>query len=121
MKPSPFLTIAIILLALNSHGQITPQPSTSQTIVQGFGLGTITLTYSRPNMKGRKIFGNVEPYDKVWRTGANAATVIKFSDDVMLEGHAVAAGEYGLFSLPGEKQWTIILSKKPAQWGAYTY
>ena len=120
MKPSYLLAVAL-LFSLSSPAQLTPPPSSSQNIVQGFGLGTITLTYSRPNVKGRKIFGNVEPYDKVWRTGANAATVIKFSDDVMLEGHPVAAGEYGLFSLPGEKQWTIILSKKPAQWGAYTY
>jgi len=106
---------------LSSQAQITPQPSSSQTITQGFGLGTITLNYSRPNTKGRKIFGYVEPYDKVWRTGANSATVIKFSDDVMLEGNKVPAGEYGLFSIPGENQWTIILSKKPKQWGAYTY
>lgn len=115
------LTISTIFFTLDAHAQITPQPSSSQTIVQGFGLGTITLTYSRPNVKGRKIFGYVEPYDKVWRTGANSATVIKFSDDVIIEGHAVAAGEYGLFSLPGESQWTIILSKKPQQWGAYSY
>jgi hypothetical protein len=121
MKPSPFLTIAIILLALNGYGQITPQPSSSQTITQQFGLGTITLTYSRPNVKGRKIFGYVEPYDKVWRTGANSATVITFSDDVTVEGNKVPAGEYGLFSIPGENQWTIILSKKAKQWGAYTY
>ena len=121
MKPSPFLTIAIILLALNGYGQITPQPSSTQTITQQFGLGTITLTYSRPNVKGRKIFGYVEPYDKVWRTGANSATVITFSDDVTVEGNKVPAGEYGLFSIPGENQWTIILSKKAKQWGAYTY
>jgi hypothetical protein len=116
------LTIAtIFFITLDAHAQLTPQPSSSQTIVQGFGLGTITLTYSRPNVKGRKIFGYVEPYDRVWRTGANSATVIKFSDDVNIEGHAVPAGEYGLFSLPGESQWTIILSKKPQQWGAYSY
>jgi hypothetical protein len=121
MKHSPFLTIAIFLLALNGYGQITPQPSSSQTITQQFGLGTITLTYSRPNVKGRKIFGYVEPYDKVWRTGANSATVITFSDDVTVEGNKVPAGEYGLFSIPGENQWTIILSKKAKQWGAYTY
>jgi hypothetical protein len=121
MKPSPFLTVAIILLAMNGYGQITPQPSSSQTITQQFGLGTITLTYSRPNVKGRKIFGYVEPYDKVWRTGANSATVIRFSDDVSIEGHHVPAGEYGLFSVPGEKEWTIILSNKPKQWGAYSY
>ena len=121
MKLPYLLAIAILLSFNHSHAQITPQPSSSQTITQGFGLGTITLSYSRPNTKGRKIFGYVEPYDKVWRTGANSATVIKFSDDVSLEGNKVPAGEYGLFSIPGENQWTIILSKKPKQWGAYTY
>jgi len=121
MRLTPLLAIAILVSSIRSEAQITPQPSSSQTITQGFGLGTITLNYSRPNTKGRKIFGNVEPYDKVWRTGANSATVITFSDDVTLEGNKVPAGEYGLFSIPGENQWTIILSKKPKQWGAYTY
>ena len=121
MKLSCLLAIAIILSSTYSHAQITPRPSSSQTITQGFGLGTITINYSRPNTKGRKIFGYVEPHDKVWRTGANSATVITFSDDVMLEGNKVPAGEYGLFSIPGVDQWTIILSKKPKQWGAYTY
>ena len=121
MKRSCLLAIAFLISSVDGRAQITPQPSSSETITQGFGLGTITLTYSRPNTRGRKIFGNVEPYDKVWRTGANSATVITFSDDVTLEGNKVAAGEYGLFSIPGEKQWTIILSKKPKQWGAYTY
>ena len=121
MKLSYLAAIAILLSSTHSHAQLTPQPSSSQTITQGFGLGTITINYSRPNTKGRRIFGYVEPYDKVWRTGANSATVIKFSDDVMLEGNKVPAGEYGLFSIPGEAQWTIILSKKAKQWGAYTY
>jgi hypothetical protein len=115
------LTIATIFFTLDTQAQITPQPSSSQTITQGFGLGTITVSYSRPNIKGRQIFGYVEPYDKVWRTGANYATVITFSDDVTIEGNKVPAGEYGLFSIPGENQWTIILSKKAKQWGAYTY
>lgn len=121
MKPACLLSIAILLFSTLTHAQITPQPSSSQTITQGFGLGTINLVYSRPDLKGRKIFGNVEPYDKVWRTGANSATVITFSDDVMLEGNKVPAGEYGLFSIPGQNQWTIILSKKAKQWGAYSY
>jgi hypothetical protein len=121
MKRSPFLAIAIILITLNGYGQLTPQPSSTQTVTQQFGLGTITLTYSRPNVKGRKIFGYVEPYNKVWRMGANSATTIRFSDDVVIEGHPVPAGEYGLFSIPGESEWTIILSKKPKQWGAYSY
>jgi len=121
MKRSIFPSIAITLMTLNGYSQITPQPSSTQTVIQQFGLGTITLTYSRPNVKGRKIFGYVEPYNKVWRTGANSATTLLFSDDVVIEGHPVPAGEYGLFSIPGENEWTIILSKKPKQWGAYTY
>ncbi|HEY4149677.1 MAG TPA: DUF2911 domain-containing protein [Chitinophagaceae bacterium] len=121
MKLYCFLAITIILSSFNGQAQITPPPSSSQTITQGFGLGSITLTYSRPNTKGRKIFGYVEPYNKVWRTGANSATVIKFSDDVTIEGNKVPAGTYGLFSIPGENQWTFILSKNAKQWGAYTY
>jgi hypothetical protein len=116
-----FPAIAIMLMTLNGYSQLTPQPSSTQTITQQFGLGTITLTYSRPNVKGRKIFGYVEPYNAIWRTGANSATTLLFSDDVVIEGHPVPAGEYGLFSIPGEKEWTIILSKKPKQWGAYSY
>ena len=118
---SQLLLIAGMLLSIDSYAQLTPAPSSTQTIIQNFGLGKITLTYSRPNVKGRKIFGYTEPYGAVWRTGANAATTITFSDDVMLEGHKVAAGEYGLFSIPGENEWTIILNKTAKQWGAYDY
>src|SRR5580698_3927844 len=121
MKRSCLFAIAVLISSIDGRAQLTPQPSSSQTITQQFGLGTITLSFSRPNTKGRKIFGYVEPYDKVWRTGANSATVITFSDDVTVEGNKVPAGEYGLFSIPGENQWTIILSKKAKQWGAYTY
>ena len=84
-------------------------------------MGKINLVYSRPDVKGRKIFGGMEPYGTVWRTGANSATVIKFTDDVTMAGKMVPAGEYGLFSIPGEKEWTIIISKQPKQWGAYDY
>jgi len=113
--------MACLLFSYNSFAQLTPAPSSTQTIIQDFGLGKITLTYSRPNVKGRKIFGYTEPYNAVWRTGANAATTITFTDDVTLEGHKVAAGTYGLFSIPGEDEWTIILSKTAKQWGAYDY
>jgi len=107
--------------AANTFAQLTPQPSSTQSVVQDFGLGKINLTYSRPDVKGRKIFGGMEPYGTVWRTGANSATVIKITDEVSLEGNKVPAGEYGLFSIPGETEWTIILSKQPKQWGAYMY
>jgi hypothetical protein len=110
-----------IFIGFNASAQLTPQPSSTQTIVQDFGLGKINLVYSRPDVKGRKIFGGMEPYGAVWRTGANSATLIKFSDDVTMEGNKIPAGEYGLFSIPGEQEWTIIISKQPKQWGAYTY
>lgn len=118
-----FISIIVMMVftAVNVYAQLTPQPSSTQSIVQDFGLGKINLTYSRPDVKGRKIFGGMEPYGAVWRTGANSATVIKFTDDVSMEGQKVPAGEYGLFSIPGEKEWTIILSKQPKQWGAYMY
>jgi hypothetical protein len=110
-----------LFIGSDVHAQLTPSPSSTQSITQDFGLGKINLVYARPDVKGRKIFGGMEPYGTVWRTGANSATVIKFSDDVTLEGNKVPAGEYGLFSIPGEQEWTIILSKQPKQWGAYTY
>jgi len=114
-------TLVLIFTAFNSYAQLTPQPSSTQIITQDFGLGKINLAYSRPNVKGRKIFGGMEPYGTVWRTGANTATVIKFTDEVTMEGKKIPAGEYGLFSVPGESEWIIIISKKPKQWGAYTY
>jgi hypothetical protein len=98
-----------------------PESSSTQTIIQDFGLGKITVTYSRPNVKGRKIFGGINPYGQVWRTGANAATVITFNENVILEGNKVSAGTYSLFSIPDEKTWTIILNKTAKQWGAYSY
>ncbi len=104
-----------------AQGVKMPAASSGQTIVQDFGLGKITLTYSRPSMKGRKIFGALEPFDKVWRTGANSATVIKFSDDVTIEGKNIPAGEYGIFTIPNKTEWTVILSKTSKTWGAYTY
>jgi hypothetical protein len=84
-------------------------------------LGKITVTYSRPNVKGRKIFGGINPYGEVWRTGANAATTITFSENVLLEGNKVPAGTYSLFSIPEQNTWTIILNKTVKQWGAYSY
>lgn len=98
-----------------------PQPSTLQTIEQDFGLGQITVIYSRPNVKGRKIFGETEPYGLVWRTGANAATKIKLTDTIMMEKHQVSPGEYSLFTIPGPKEWTVILNQTSKQWGAYNY
>ena len=101
-----------LLLAGTAQAQInTPAPSPTSTITQRVGLTDITITYSRPGVKGRSVFGTLLPYGQRWRTGANATTKIKFSDDVTVEGKKVAAGEYGIYSVPGQDSWTIVLSK----------
>ncbi|MFC4230832.1 DUF2911 domain-containing protein [Parasediminibacterium paludis] len=106
------LMLAATFAAVTSFGQVNmPQPSPTQTIKQNFGLGTVEVNYSRPGVKGRKIFGDVVPFDKVWRTGANGATIINFSDDVIIGGTTVKAGKYGLLSIPGKKDFTIIITK----------
>jgi hypothetical protein len=122
MKKIFYLTAMLLACAVFSYAQPRiPGASTTQTIIQDFGLGKITLTYSRPNVKGRKIFGGLQPYGEVWRSGANWATTIEFSENVIIEGNKVPAGKYGLFTIPGENEWTIILNKTWKQWGAYSY
>jgi hypothetical protein len=115
--------LALIIIYSNAHAQNLkiPQPSTLQVIQQDFGLGQITITYSRPNVKGRKVFGETEPYGIVWRTGANAATKIKLTDTIVMEKHQVLPGEYALFTIPGSNEWTVILNQTAQQWGAYSY
>lgn len=83
----------------------------------------VHIEYGQPSKKGRTVFGEdaLVPFGKVWRTGANEATVIQFSDDVMIDGNKVKAGKYALFTIPGEKEWTIILNSVWSQWGAYNY
>lgn len=90
----------------------TPAPSPSQTIKQEFGIGSIELTYSRPGIKGRKIYSDLAPSGQVWRTGANSATTLTFSDEVMIGGTKVAPGKYGLLSIPDKDNWTLILTKQ---------
>ena len=81
----------------------------------------VTLEYGSPNVKSRAIWGDLVPYDKVWRTGANEATTISINKDVMVEGKALAAGTYGVFTIPGESEWVVIFNKVPEQWGAMKY
>ena len=90
----------------------TPQPSPTTSVKQNFGLSNIELSYSRPSMKGRKIFGDLVPYGKVWRTGANNATTISFGDEVTIGGKKIPAGKYGLVTIPDNKNWAIIISKQ---------
>jgi tetratricopeptide (TPR) repeat protein len=111
-----------ILLNTSIAQQIRiPAPSPSATFQQRVGLTDITLDYSRPGVKGRTIFGDLVPYDKLWRTGANMATRIEFSDDVKIDGKELKAGTYALFTIPGKDQWTLIFNSNYNQGGIAQY
>ena len=98
-----------------------PRVSQRGSVTQRIGLTDITITYHRPKAGGREIWGKTVPYGKVWRAGANENTTITFSDDVSVEGKPLAAGTYGLHSIPDKDQWTIIFSKNAASWGSFSY
>jgi len=116
------LLFAIACNSLLSNAQIKmPQPSSTQTIKQDFGMGSIELTYSRPNTKGRKIFGDLVPYNKLWRTGANAATKIVFTDPVEISGKKIDSGTYVLYTIPNVDSWEVILNKGLTNWGTEGY
>ena len=114
MKKITFFSACLFALCCLAEGQQlrTPAPSSTQTIRQELGLSNIELVYSRPGIKGRKIFGDLVPYGKVWRTGANNATTITFGDEVMIGTTKVPAGKYGLLTIPDKDQWTIIITKQ---------
>ena len=103
--------------ATQAQGIKMPAPSPAQKVEQAVGLGTISVDYSRPAVKGRTIFGDLVPYGKIWRTGANASTKIKFSDDVTIQGNKIPAGEYALYTIPNKDEWTIIIHKNTKHWG----
>ncbi|RPD45425.1 DUF2911 domain-containing protein [Hymenobacter sediminis] len=106
------LLVSGLLLASAAEAQIsTPQASPKSTVQQRVGLTDVTITYSRPSLKGRTAFGGLVPFSKRWRTGANATTAIKFSDDVMVEGKKIPAGEYGIYTIPNKTEWIVVLNK----------
>ena len=117
MKKILSTALICLIVAVASAQLKTPAPSPTQTIKQDFGLSSIELVYSRPGMKGRKIFGDLVPWNKVWRTGANSATRIKFNDDVLIGGQALKAGEYAIYTVPNENEWEVIINKGSANWG----
>jgi hypothetical protein len=118
-----FFSGAAVLMMLTADAQAlkTPAPSPSQTIKQEFGITNVELTYSRPNIKGRKVYGDLVPYGKVWRTGANAATRIKFADDVQVGGVDVKAGDYVIYTIPTANEWEVIINKGITNWGSDGY
>lgn len=119
------LLVAILAAPLAAQGTPAavelPQPSPLATLNQRVGLTDIAISWSRPGVKGRHIFGNVVPRDVLWRTGANAATKVSFSTPVKVEGVAVPAGQYALFTIPKLESWTVILNKDAAQSGTGKY
>ncbi|MEM9887991.1 MAG: DUF2911 domain-containing protein [Bacteroidota bacterium] len=96
-------------------------PSPRKEMTGTIGDVSITVNYGSPSVRGRTIWGDLEPYDEVWRTGANKATTIEFSKDVIIEGEALPAGRYALFTIPREGDWTVIFSSEPDQFGDYNY
>ncbi len=114
------IILSLFVIASTSviNSQIkTPAPSPSQKTTQMVGLTEVTLEYSRPSMKGRKIFGGLEDYGKVWRTGANENTKLTFSTDFMVDGKMVKKGTYALYTIPGENSWDVMLYSDATNWG----
>ncbi len=144
-----FATLFLILFsALDSAAQTPtvrlPRPSQKASVMQTVGVTDITITYSRPGVKGRKIWGDapaeaktgtatlddararakdapIVPYGYVWRTGANEATTFTVTDEVMINGQKLAAGTYSLHTIPGKDEWTIIFNSDAGQWGSFAY
>jgi len=101
-----------MVLSYYAEAQInTPRPSPFAKVTQTVGLTDVTIEYYRPSLKGRKAFGDVVTYGSIWRTGANAGTLVTFSDEVTINNSKVAKGTYMLLTIPGEKEWTVILNK----------
>ncbi|MBM3443942.1 MAG: DUF2911 domain-containing protein [Bacteroidetes bacterium] len=122
MKRISFILTALMLVhfGFTACAQ-NSKPSPAQTATGKVGSTTVTVNYGSPSVKGRKIWGELVPYGKVWRAGANEATTIEFDADVKIEGQSLPKGKYALFTIPDEKEWTIIFNKNPKQWGAYSY
>jgi len=117
-----FTTLVLVAALLFAAGapaaaQQKPPLSPPGQAAVTIGAATITIDYARPSMRGRKIMGELVPYDKVWRTGANAATTLKTSAAIEIGGSIVPAGTYTLYTLPGEKAWKLIVNKQTGQWG----
>ena len=114
----------VLLVAVSAAAQPAlrlPEASPAATVGQTIGVTDIAITYHRPAVNKRKIFGGLVPYGVLWRAGANENTTISFSTPVKVEGQAVPAGAYGLFMVPSPSQWTVVLSKFAGDWGAYNY
>ncbi len=120
-KITGLLMLFMVMVGLNANAQDKKEkrPSPPKSVSATINGGEVVIDYSSPSVKGRTIYGDLVPYGKVWRTGANEATTIMFENDVTVKGEAVPAGKYSLFTIPTEKEWTVILNSEWDQWGAY--
>lgn len=122
-KNYPVKLLALIMICLMLPGLLKAQddkskrPSPPATASGKVGDATITIDYSSPSVKGRKIFGGILPYGKLWRAGANEATIFQTDKDITIEGKKLAAGKYSFFATPGENEWTIYFNSESGQWG----
>lgn len=122
MKLRSTLVLFAAALAAPALAQFeAPQPSPKATLAQRIGLTDVTLSYSRPSVKGRAIWGDLVPYDKPWRTGANAATTMTLSDDVTVQGQKLAAGTYSIVTIPGKDEWTVVFNSDTKLWWETEY
>ena len=112
-----FLLATAVLLAQDDKASRPSQPAQATATVNG---KTVTIDYSQPSVKGRKIWGELVPYDQVWRAGANETTTFTLSADATVGGKNLPAGKYAFFVIPNEKEWTIIFNKT-IKWGAFSY
>jgi hypothetical protein len=108
------LLMPSLIYAQGDKSKRASPPETATGNVMG---ATITINYSSPAVKGRKIWGDLVPYSKVWRTGANEATIFETSKEIKVEGKSLPAGKYSLYTIPGEKEWVFIFNSKTGQWG----
>jgi len=118
------LTLTMILaisVVAGAQDNKADRPSPPAEVSATIGEANITISYSSPAVKDRKVWGGLVPYEKVWRTGANEATVFETSADIKVNGSDLPAGKYGLFTIPGEETWTVVFNSVSDQWGSYNY
>ncbi len=117
------ITLFVVLIQDETFCQQdkSQRPSPPAEVAKQTGLTTVTINYSQPSVKSRKIWGDLVPFGEVWRAGANEATTFKIDKDSKINGNALIAGKYGFFVIPNEKEWTLIFNKNPDQWGAFSY
>jgi len=116
-----FLLLVLSPLVILAQDEVKPRPSPLGIVSARYKDTYLKITYSQPHKKGREVFGGLVPYGKVWRTGANEATELTITRDITINGFALKAGTYALFTIPEKDKWTIIINQDTGLWGSYNY